>query len=35
MEVAADTKVITIHMKCDGCGKGYMLNDGECYLIME
>ena len=32
MEVVADTKVITIHMKCDGCGKGYMLNDGEMLL---
>ena len=28
MEVAADTKVITIHMKCDVCGKGYMVKDG-------
>ena len=32
MEVVADTKVLTVHMKCDECKEGYMVMDGDIVL---
>lgn len=32
MEVVADTKVLTVHMKCEKCDKGYMIMDGNIVL---
>ena len=32
MEVIADTKVVTVHMKCDECKEGYMVRDDNIVL---
>ena len=32
MEVVAETKVLTVHMKCDQCGEGFMVMDGDIVL---
>lgn len=28
-EVVAEVKILMVHMKCDNCGKGFMLADNE------
>lgn len=32
MEVVAETKLLTVHMKCDQCGEGFMVMDGDIFL---
>ena len=35
MEVVAEVKTLMVHMKCDKCGNGLMLKDGNIILTTE
>lgn len=35
MEVVAEVKTLTVHMKCDKCGNGLMLRDGNIILTTD